>query len=130
MQSCGVGTWTGVGLHPSGDVIATGSLANDGPISSLAVLRFTGADGSYGSSGICGDVNDDGAVDPQDVVEFRAYLADPSGSPLSPAGVRQCTVIGSVRPCDDLDLTVIRRAIEVPGLPPGVAQVCEAVVGP
>jgi len=120
----------GVALHPSGDVIAAGRFANDATSSSIALLRFYGADGSYGNSGVCGDVNNDAVVDALDVVEFRAFLADPLGSPLFPAGVRQCTVIGSVRPCDGLDLTVVRRAVETPSLPPGIAQVCEAVTGP
>ncbi len=77
---------------------------------------------------LCGDVNDDGSVDAADVATFRAHLADPRGIPLSPAGQAKCTVIGEAAACDLLDLTVLRRALAVPPLPPGIAPVCEAVL--
>ncbi len=78
----------------------------------------------------CADVNDDGVLNFGDVVTFRSHLANPVGVPLSAAGEGQCTVIGLVRPCDILDVTVMRRALGIPSLPPGIAPVCEAAVGP
>ncbi len=77
---------------------------------------------------VCGDINDDNVVDPADVATFRAHLADPNGMPLSPAGQAKCTVIGEAPACDILDLTVLRRALATPPLPPGIAPVCEAVL--
>jgi hypothetical protein len=75
--------------------------------------------------GICGDVDDDGAVTPADEAALRAFLADPAGSPLSAAGVGKCTVIAPApRPCDYLDVAVIAR--DLASLPPGIAQVCPA----
>ena len=75
------------------------------------------------------DVNDDGVLNLGDVVTFRTHLANPVGVPLSAAGEGQCTVIGLVRPCDILDVTVVRRALGIPSLLPGIAPVCEAAVG-
>ncbi|MCH6561440.1 MAG: hypothetical protein IH800_03330 [Myxococcales bacterium] len=77
---------------------------------------------------LCGDVNNDSSVDLADVATFRAHLADPNGMPLSPAGQAKCTVIGEAPACDILDLTVMRRALASPPLPPGIAPVCEAVL--
>ncbi len=77
---------------------------------------------------VCGDVNDDNVVDLGDVASFRAHLADPNGMPLSPEGRSKCTVIGEAPACDILDLTVLRRALAVPPLPPGIAPVCEALL--
>ncbi|MCZ6571239.1 MAG: hypothetical protein O7B23_13870, partial [Deltaproteobacteria bacterium] len=77
---------------------------------------------------VCGDINDDSVVDAADVATLRAHLADPNGMPLSPAGQAKCTVIGEAPACDILDLTVMRRALASPPLPPGIAPVCEAVL--
>ncbi len=76
----------------------------------------------------CGDVNSDSSVDLADVATFRAHLADPNGMPLSPAGQAKCTVIGEAPACDILDLTVLRRALAIPPLPPGIAPVCSALL--
>ncbi len=77
----------------------------------------------------CADVNDDGVLNFGDVVIFRTHLANPVGVPLTAAGEGQCTVIGLVSPCDILDVTVMRRALVIPSLLPGIAPVCEAAVG-
>ncbi len=56
---------------------------------------------------------------------IRLYLADPNGMGLPPAGESRCTVIGEAGPCDILDVTVLRRALATPSLPPGLRPVCE-----
>jgi len=76
----------------------------------------------------CGDVNDDSVVDLVDIATFRAHLADPNEMPLRLGGRAKCTVIGEPPACDILDLTVLRRALAIPPLPPGIAPVCEAVL--
>ncbi len=77
---------------------------------------------------MCGDVDDDGFANDSDVAHFRVFLADPSGSPLIEPD--RCTVIdtGSPRPCDILDVTVLRRAVELPPLPSGISPVCVALI--
>ena len=74
----------------------------------------------------CGDVTDDGVVDGLDVDAYRAFLASPTGAPFPPAGTRKCTVLNPPVGCDLLDAMVLRRAVESPGLAPGIAPVCEA----
>ena len=77
-------------------------------------------------SEICGDVNDDGVLDDLDIYLFRLFLADPNAALLSPVGTSKCTVIGEASHCDILDLVVLRRALAIPPLPPGIAPLCEA----
>ena len=79
---------------------------------------------------VCGDVNDDGVVNPGDLADFRLALADPVGAPLPPAGESKCTLIGEAGPCDALDVAVLTRALDDPPLEPGIAPVCEAVAEP
>lgn len=80
---------------------------------------------------ICGDVNMDRVVDGKDVDDYRAFLADPVGSPLTLGGAQRCTAIDPLRPCDVLDSAVLARGEAQPGLPPGVSTTaCEAAVGP
>ena len=76
----------------------------------------------------CGDANDDTSVDALDVSTLRDYLTDPNGSPLPGAGQSKCSVIGGYLDCDIADVTALRRALEVPGFPPGIAAICEAAV--
>jgi cysteine-rich repeat protein len=88
----------------------------------------TGADG-IGDACQCGDINDDGTVDDGDVTDYRDYLASPDALPLSLAGERKCTTIGSQpSDCDVLDVTILRRVIQGPDLLPGIDQICEAAV--
>ncbi len=81
----------------------------------------------------CGDVNDDGTVDGLDIGKLRSFLANPDGCPLAFAGQAKCNVItdpnNEPRPCDILDLVVLRRSTGIPPRPPGIAPVCEAAVG-
>ena len=79
---------------------------------------------------VCGDVNDDGVVNTDDLAAFRLALAFPSGAPLSTAGESKCTLIGEAGPCDALDVAVLTRALVSPPLEPGIAPVCDAVTGP
>jgi hypothetical protein len=85
----------------------------------------------YPSCGsICGDVNDDGAVDASDVVLFRSHLASPTGSPFSANGTAKCTVAPLdplLPPCDVLDVVVIRRSLQSPPLAPLRAPDCPFV---
>jgi hypothetical protein len=85
-------------------------------------------DPAIGQACLCGDVNDDGTVNYLDVEDYRGFLADVV--PFTPAGQRKCAVIGADTDCDILDVTVIRRDVEGPGLAPGIQQVCEAAVAP
>ncbi|MFQ5515837.1 MAG: thrombospondin type 3 repeat-containing protein [Myxococcota bacterium] len=78
----------------------------------------------------CGDVDDDGTVDGSDTDAFRDFLVDPLGMSLLPEGQAKCTVIGVASECDVLDVSVIRRTLDGPDLPPGIAQVCEAALPP
>ncbi|MFQ5515736.1 MAG: IPT/TIG domain-containing protein [Myxococcota bacterium] len=77
----------------------------------------------------CGDIDRDGLLRPSDSAAFRAHLADPVATPLSPEAQSKCTVIGVDRPCDLLDVVVIRRALALPPRPPAPAQVCRAATG-
>jgi hypothetical protein len=72
----------------------------------------------------CGDVNVSGVLDEGDVTVFRSFLADPTGSPLSPEAAGRCNVIGAPGPCTVLDVVVMRRALATPPLSPGIAPVC------
>ena len=74
----------------------------------------------------CGDLTDDGVVNGLDVDSYRNFLADPFAAPLSSIGMRKCKVIDPPGPCGLLDAMVLRRAVESPGLPPGIASVCQA----
>ncbi len=75
----------------------------------------------------CGDVDDTGVVDSDDVLALRSFLADPLGLPLTPEGISKCTVLGVPPACNILDLVVIRRDLVM--LPPGIAHVCSAATG-
>ncbi len=77
----------------------------------------------------CGDVNDDGSVGPADIDAFRFYLANPIGVPLSPVAESKCTLVDEPHPCNILDVTVLRRALAVSPLAPGIAPICEAAKG-
>ncbi len=77
----------------------------------------------------CGDVNDDGSVGPADIDAFRFYLANPIGFPLSPVAESKCTLVDEPHPCNILDGTVLRRALAVSPLAPGIAPICEAAKG-
>ena len=81
-------------------------------------------------SEVCGDVNLDDLVDPGDIDTYRVHLADPNGMPLTNSAEERCTVIGPEPACDIRQLTVLRRALADPFLPPGIALVCEAVLPP
>ena len=79
---------------------------------------------------ICGDVNDDGAVNASDVTLFRAHLASPTGSPFSTNGAAKCTVaplVPTLPPCDILDVVVIRRSVQSPPLLPPRGPDCPFV---
>jgi nitrous oxidase accessory protein NosD len=77
----------------------------------------------------CGDLSDDGTVDAADVSVYRAYLANPSASPLSAAAQRKCRVRGAAAACDVAQVAVLRRALATPARPPGIAQVCVGATG-
>ena len=76
---------------------------------------------------LCGDVDDDGVIGVGDRDLFRDVLA--GLNTFTAPGEAKCTVIGTAGPCSVLDLTVIRRKVEGPELPPGTAPVCAAAVG-
>ncbi len=78
-----------------------------------ALLCAAGLAGVANSSSACGDVDVDGDVSVSDVAAFRLFLANPEGSPLTDAGFAQCTVHGRARPCDVLDLVVLRRSVQL-----------------
>lgn len=78
----------------------------------------------------CGELDGNGVIDAGDVAAFRSFLADPNGAALTPEADERCTVIGSAGICDLLDVTVLRRAVEGPQLPPGLAQICAAASAP
>ncbi|MFQ5514846.1 MAG: PKD domain-containing protein [Myxococcota bacterium] len=80
--------------------------------------------------GLCGDVNGDGLIDPNDVDTYRAFLADPIGSALPSAGETRCSVIGGPDDCDIADVVVLRRFLAEPSQPPGIDPVCAAAIGP
>ena len=72
----------------------------------------------------CGDISDDGVVDSTDVAVLRAALA--TGGPLSPHGAAKCRVESATAACDVVDVTVLRRRLATPALPPGISQSCAA----
>ncbi|MCP4002850.1 MAG: LamG domain-containing protein [bacterium] len=72
----------------------------------------------------CGDLTDEGIVATTDVASLRAHLADPVGTPLSPAAEEKCSVIAQASPCNILDVAVLIRALLGSG--PPLAPVCSA----
>ena len=73
---------------------------------------------------VCGDVNEDGMFDPNDVDALRLHLADPAGGVLTPGGLARCAVIAPIG-CNILQAVVMHRAAEDPAFPPGRAPVCD-----
>lgn len=75
----------------------------------------------------CGDSDDDGDVDEDDVAADQSALADPSGAPLSPDGAAKCEVAaGSPPGCDIVDVAVKIRNLElVPLAPPLDNSACD-----
>jgi hypothetical protein len=98
----------------------------------------SGGLGTSGPDGVgdvcqCGDAHvvsgaHDGLVQQDDVVELRASLAGILA--LEPAGLTKCSVIGGPDDCDIVDVTVLRRALQVPALDPLLQSLCRAAVGP
>jgi len=78
---------------------------------------------------LCGDAVVDQGLNAGDVTAFRAELANPTGAPFSSDGARRCEVISSAHVCSVVDLTVLRRKLAAPSLPPGISQVCPAALG-
>ncbi|MCP4004505.1 MAG: hypothetical protein GY725_09950 [bacterium] len=74
----------------------------------------------------CGDVDVDSDVDLVDITTFQSALADPNGAGLSAAGTGNCTVIGSPRPCDILDVAVLKRHLNASPLGPGLSPTCSS----
>jgi len=94
---------------------------------SEAAIPFVGdqvdSDGdTIGDPCQCGDVDLDGFIDADDVTDYRNHLADPVGNPFSTLATDKCNVTSPVRPCDLLDVVLLRRAIAL--LPPGIMQAC------
>jgi hypothetical protein len=113
-----------------GSCLATGFCSCDSPYLGAGCDQCDASHANYPEcSTICGDVSDDGNVNGNDVLGFRASLADPVGAALTPGGQSKCQVIApSPAPaCDVLDLVVIRRSLQSPPLAPGRAPVCPAV---
>jgi hypothetical protein len=79
-------------------------------------------------SGGCGDVNEDGVFDPNDPAALRLHLADPSGGVLTADGLARCAVIGDPVGCSIRQVVVMRRALQEPPLPPGLAPVCDCCI--
>jgi hypothetical protein len=72
-------------------------------------------------SGGCGNVNEDELFDPNDPAALRHHLADPSAGLLTLDGLARCAVISSTSGCGILQAVVMRRALQEPPLPPGLA---------
>jgi hypothetical protein len=79
-------------------------------------------------SGGCGDVNDDGVFDADDPAALRLHLADPSAGVLTANGLASCAVIGDPVGCSIRQAVVMRRALQDPPLPPGLAPVCDCCI--
>jgi len=84
----------------------------------------------------CGDADDDGTVALADAAQVRAALAGAVSGITAPG---KCNVIGPTGSadgngdgvpddCNILDVSVLRRALPLPGLAPGVLQVCDAAL--
>jgi hypothetical protein len=74
----------------------------------------------------CGRLGSDAVVDAADVTALRNHLR--FGGTLTPDQLSRCSVIGGQNECTIRTVTVLRRALAVPPLAPGVAQVCDAAV--
>jgi hypothetical protein len=72
----------------------------------------------------CGDASDDGSVDDTDVSAMRGALA--GGAPLTANGAAKCRVEAATAACDIVDVSVLRRRLTTPQLPPGITQSCAA----
>ena len=85
------------------------------------VIDLVGA--ARDAANICGDLTNDLLVKGDDVDDFRELLAF-GECPVGSSCTGRCNVISPVRPCDVLDLAVLRRAVEGPNLGPGLVQTC------
>jgi hypothetical protein len=74
----------------------------------------------------CGRVGADAIVDANDVSALRNHLR--ATAPLSADALSRCSVIGGSSECTIRTLTVLRRALTVPPLGPGIAQMCDAAL--
>ena len=77
----------------------------------------------------CGDLDGNGVVSPADVLVFRDSLASPEGNPLTAEALAKCSVVDD-GDCDVLDVSVLRRALAAPPLPPGIQPVCSGLRPP
>ena len=68
----------------------------------------------------CGDVTGSGRVDSGDVTAIRQSLANPAAA-LSPAALDRCAVFGDLADCNVVQVSVLRRALATPALPPLVS---------
>jgi len=75
-------------------------------------------------------VSGDGRVSPADVATYRQFLANPTGAPLTADAQTRCVVLGSGTACNIVQVSAIRRGLNVPPLAPllssAAAQVCGA----
>jgi hypothetical protein len=84
-------------------------------------------DPEIGIACLCGDVDDNGTVNLEDVDLFRAFLANRLGVSMN---LDKCTVLGPVQNCNALDVTVIYRALTPGAYGPYLAQACRAAHSP
>ena len=140
--------WLGTGNYPgatgpSGDreifrAVPNGDADGDGvpdasdncPLRANADQADSGGPNSASPDGIgdacqCGDVSNDGRVDGTDVQQLRSALAAGQLGGLGAPG--KCRVNGAWAPCSELDVALLRRAVEpAVALAPGLAQTCDA----
>jgi hypothetical protein len=76
------------------------------------------------ASGICGDLDGNYVLSPEDVLRYRTALADPSGAGLTPSEQARCAVIGPPV-CDIRQVVVMRRVLEDKGLLPDIEEICD-----
>ncbi|MGH2897284.1 MAG: hypothetical protein ACRDMZ_01310, partial [Solirubrobacteraceae bacterium] len=74
----------------------------------------------------CGQLAGSGSVDAVDVTALRNHLAQ--NPLLTAAQLPFCSVIGGPGDCTIRTATVLRRALAIPALGPGVSQVCQAAL--
>jgi hypothetical protein len=86
----------------------------------LGGIGAASAPDGIGDACQCGDVTGSGRVDAADVAAIRQSLANPAAA-LTPAALDRCAVFGDLADCDIVQVSVLRRALATPALPPLVS---------
>ncbi len=77
---------------------------------------------------ICGDLDQNRALEATDAGILASHLVDPNGTPLSQSQLDRCSVVGNAMDCDLLDWVVLTREAVDSTLAPGTSEICTAAL--